>query len=134
LAHAAGHRLRAEVQLHPERLEDVGAAALGGGRAVAVLDHRHARGGHHDRGHGGDVHRAGPVAAGADDVHRVTVDAHQPRVLEHAAGQAVEFGGGGHLDLHGDAEGGDLGAGGVVGHDLVHHPCGVGGAQVAPVG
>lgn len=38
LPDAAGHLVGTEIDLHPERLEDVRPAALGGRRPVSVLD------------------------------------------------------------------------------------------------
>src|SRR3546814_2367373 len=56
------------LDVHPQRLQHVAGAALGGGGAVAVLGDRHAAGRHHELAGGGDVIAAGAVAAGAADV------------------------------------------------------------------
>ena len=90
LGDAARHLVGPEIDAHPERLERVGPARQRRRGPVAVLDHRYARGGHHDRGHGGQVHGVGAVTAGADHVDGVVADRggrHPARVLEHDVGQ-----------------------------------------------
>src|SRR5690606_29093605 len=80
--------------------------------------------------HGGDVHRLGAVAAGADDVDRGAghVD-HVGVVVERpdAAGDLLD-----RLALgpQGHRETGDLRVGGLTAHDQVHRPGGVVGRQV----
>jgi len=136
LGEAAGDLFRPQVDAHPERLEGVGAAGQRGRRPVAVLDHRHARGRHHDRGHGGQIDRVHPVAAGANDVDRVVGDRserHRTGVVEHHAGQFADFVGRRALHLHRHRERRDLGRLGRAGHDLVHRPGGLTAQQVLPV-
>ena len=70
LVEAPLHQLDGRIDAHAERLEHVGAAAAPAGGAVAVLGHRDAAGRDHQRGHGGDVERPRPVAAGATGVDR----------------------------------------------------------------
>ena len=59
---------RRQIDFYSERLQDIRAAGLRGDGAVAVLGHGHAGGGAQDGGGRGNVERAQPVAARADDV------------------------------------------------------------------
>ena len=79
-----------QVDAHAERFQRVRAAGQRRRGPVAVLDHRDAAGGHHDRRHRGQVDRVDAVAAGTDHVDGVGTDrlGGQPAaVLQHHVGQ-----------------------------------------------
>ncbi len=63
------HLRRGQVDLHPQGLQHVGAAALAAGGPVAVLGHLEAGPGHDEGRGGGDVEGGGAVAAGPAGVH-----------------------------------------------------------------
>ena len=91
---ASGDIIRAELDFHAERLEDVGAAAAAGSRAVAVLGHPEAgAGGDESRGRR-DIETTRTVAARADDIDDRSVDVHGRRMAAHGAGQTGDFLGG----------------------------------------
>ena len=128
LGHTAGHLIGAQVDPDSQCLEHVGAATRRRRGPVAVFDHRHTGGRHHDRGHRRDVHGVGAIAAGANDVDGVCTDdigGHPAGVAQHGVCQLADLGGGGALHLHRHAEGGDLRGCRVAGHDLVHRPLGL---------
>jgi len=128
LGHTASHLLGTQVDPDPERLEHVSPTARRRCRPVAVFDHRHARGCHHDRGHRRDVHGIGAIAAGAHDVNGLGADdigRHPAGVKQHRVGQLADLGGSRALHCHRHAEGGDLRWRRIAGHDLVHHPPGL---------
>jgi len=125
LGNAARHLLGAEIDPNPQCFKHVGAATSRRRRPIAVFDHRHPGRRHHDRGHGGQVHRIGPIAAGPDDIDGVGADhigRHPPRMGQHGVGQFTHLGGRRALHLHRHAEGGDLSRRCRPGHDLVHRP------------
>ena len=68
LLHAAGHRVRAELDGHAELGQQVGRATRRRGRPVAVLAHGHAHGRGHQGGQRRHVDRVAAVATRADDV------------------------------------------------------------------
>ena len=68
LLHGAAQFFGRRGQVDPERGQQVGAAAFRGDAAVAVLHHRHAGAGQHQRHQAGDIESAHVVAARADDV------------------------------------------------------------------
>ena len=116
-----GALFRGQGNVDSQRLQHVGGAALGGGRAVAVLGDRNAAGGHHKGRGGGDIEGVGPVAAGADNLQRVQVVEQPDTVGAHGGGAGGDLIDG--LPLHGQRgeEGGHLDRAGLAAHDLVHH-------------
>ena len=126
---------RRDVDGHAQRLEDVGAAAPAGRRAVAVLGHRDAGAGGDERRRRGDVEGAGAVAAGAAGVEDdVGVDVDLLGELGHGARHADDLLGGLALDAQRAEEGGRLGFAGTAAHDLEQHAAGLVLAQVAAAG
>jgi len=128
LANTGSHLIRWHTQVNAQGLEYIGAAAMRGDGAVAMLGHRNAGCGHHKAGGGRDVETARTIAAGTDDVH------------QHLTGGGIDAGvdKGGffthHLDRTDDlidglafhAQPGDersnLSSGRLTAHDLLHHP------------
>ena len=126
LGDAAAHLRRGEVDGDAERLEHVGAAALAGRRAVAVLGHRDAGAGGHEGRRGRDVEGAGAVAAGAAGVEdHVGVDLDLLGELAHGARHADDLRRGLALDAQGAEKGGRLGVAGAAAHDLEQHAAGL---------
>src|SRR5690606_37942662 len=70
------------------------------------------------------------VATGADDVDRRAVHLEAVGVLEHHRGQTGHLRDGLALAAQGGEEGGQLGRGGLAGHDAVHDPGGVAAGEV----
>ena len=135
LGDAAAHVLRGEVDVHAERLEHVGAAALAGRRAVAVLGDGDAGAGGDQRGRGGDVEGAGAVAAGAAGVEDdVGVHVDLLGQLAHGARHADDLLGRLALDAQRAEEGARLGLAGPAAHDLEQHGARVLLREVAPGG
>src|SRR5690606_6277303 len=130
LGDAAGHGVRFEHGGDPERLQHIGRAALRRRRPVAVLDHRRPRGRGDDRAHRGDVHRAGAIATGADDVHRRSGDVEPPSVGQHAVGHAHDLVRCLALGAQPHGQRGDLRRRRLAGHHLVHRPRRLARAQV----
>ncbi|AGZ53968.1 hypothetical protein MKAN_02860 [Mycobacterium kansasii ATCC 12478] len=132
---AAHHLIGIQVDAHPERFQGVGSPRQRRCRPVAVFDHGHTGGGHHDGRHRGQVDRIDPVATGTDDIDGVIrngVGRHRARVVEHHAGQFGDFLRGGHLHRHRHRERGDLRRPRRAGHDLIHGPGRLAPRQVAP--
>jgi hypothetical protein len=73
---ALGDGFWLEVDVDAQRLQHVGAAALAGHAAPAVLADLGARSRRHEHRAGGDVERVRAVAAGAHDVHQVRAVGH----------------------------------------------------------
>ena len=71
---------------------------------VAVLGDVRARARHHQRGDGGDIERAGAVAAGAAGVDHVCAGVDHDHALAHGAGEAGQFGRGLAFHLQRDQE------------------------------
>ena len=91
-------------------------------------------GGRDDRGGGGDVQRAGSVAAGSDDVDDVAAGRlHGKDVLAHRLRAAGDLVGRLSLGAQRDQESGDLGLRRLSGHDPGHHLARLLAAQAAPV-
>lgn len=141
LGEAAYHLLGPQVDAHTQLLERVGSAGQRGCRAVAVLDHGHPAGRHHDGGHRRQIHRVGPVAARTDDVDGIRADLRtlgipgkRDRVRQHGVGQLADLVGGRALHPHRHPEGRDLCRGGRPRHDLVHGPGRLPRRQVTAVG
>ena len=114
---------RTEVDDHTERLEDVGRTTLRRRGAPTVLCNTRACGGCDQRGHRGDVHRAGTVATGSTGVDDGSVDATQVDSLgeaQHRANQCGKLGGGLALGTQRHREPGDLRVGGLAGEDRGH--------------
>ncbi len=138
VGNAAGYLVRPQVERQAEVFQQVRSPAEGRGGAVAVLDHPYSGAGHHDCRHGGDVHRVGPVPAGADHVHRVARagraehagQVHPDRRAQHGLHQSGYLAGGLTLGPQCHRERGDLHRGGVTGHHLAHCPGGVSGTQL----
>ena len=91
LVHARGDACRAKVDLHAERLEHVGAAALTRRRAVPVLRHVTARARDDDRADGRDVDAVRPIAPRADDVDRAVVNDDAKRVRTERTREARDL-------------------------------------------
>ena len=128
VADAARHLGRRKVQIDAGGLEHVGAAALAGGGAIAVLGNVGAGRRGHDRRRGGNVEALGAAAAaGAAGVHQV-------RHVDVDLGRYGPHGGGGTgyllhrlaLGLEANEHGGDLRWRGFAGHDGVEHRSGLG--------
>ena len=122
-ADAASNAFGAEIDDHAERLEHVGRAALRRSRASTVFCDARAGRGRDQRGHGGDVHRAGAIATGTTRVDDRTVDAREIDALreaQHGAHQRGELGGGLALRTKRDRESGDLRVGGLAREDRCH--------------
>ena len=109
LVDAAGHPGRAELDVHAERLEEVGGAAGRRRRPVAVLGHPGAGAGGHEGGQGRDVDAARPVAAGAAGVEQRPGDVDPLGVGQHRADEGGHLGRRLPLGPQGDGEAGDLG-------------------------
>ena len=121
LLDARGHLLRRQVDARAQRLEHVGRARAPGGRAVAVLGHRHPRPGGHERRGGGHV-EGGPPAAGAGGVHQArAVGGHGHGQVAHGARHAGQLADGLALGPERDQQRGGLDLGGAALHDLVQH-------------
>ena len=115
------------LNVHPQRLQAVGRAALGRGGTVAVLGRLDPAGRGHQRRGGGDVEALCPVAAGADDLQHVHARIDLDGVVAHGGGAPGNLIGGfgfGALGGKGGQERGVLGEGGFAAHDLVHHGIG----------
>ena len=122
-AHAARHTVGPEVDHHAERLEHVDRTALRRRGAAAVLGDASTGRRGDDRGHGGHVHRAGTVTAGAAGVDQRRLDVGEVDVvgeLEHRAHEGGELPGGLALGAQPDREGRDLGVGRVTREDDRH--------------
>ena len=131
LGDAAAHLGRGDVDGDAQRLEHVGAAALAGGRAVAVLGHGDAGAGGDDGGGGRDVEGPGVVAAGAAGVEdHVGVHLDLLGQRAHGARHADDLLGGLALDAQGAEEGGRLRVAGAAAHDLEQHVAGLVLAEV----
>ncbi len=91
LLDAVGDSGRAEVDGNAERLQHVGRARPRGGSSAAVLADPAARPGYYAGGHGRDVDRPRPVAAGAARVDEIAADLDQLRVLEHRRDEAGQL-------------------------------------------
>ena len=76
-----------EVDTHAEFLEDVRRAAHRRRGSIAVLGHRNAASRNDDRGHGGDVERAGAVSAGSARVDDRLRWMDLVRELQHRLGE-----------------------------------------------
>ena len=125
--------LRALLDVHPQGLQAVRRAALGGGRPVAVLGHLHAACRRHQAGGGGDIEAVGVVAAGAHDLKDLHARVHLGGVVPHGGGAAGDLVGGlrpGALGGEGRQERGVLGGSGLAAHDLVHDGVGLVVGQV----
>ena len=104
-----------------ERLEEIGAAASAGHRAVAVLGDLDAAGGDHERRHGRDVERVRAIAAGAAGIEDVGVLPRQPgRPRAHGPREADDLGRTLALHRQRDQEPGNLRRLRAAFHDLVH--------------
>ena len=109
------------LEVDPERLQHVGRARGRAGGAVPVLRDRGARRRGDERRGGGDVERAGAVAAGADDVdHGGALRRHGNDVLAHGRGEPGDLVGGLALRAQRDEEPGDLGGRRLAVHDRAH--------------
>ena len=125
-----GRLLGREVDRHAERFEQVGRARARRGRAVAVLGHRGAAGSGDERRRGGDVERAGAIAAGARRVDQVVARRpHGDDVRAHRASRADELVDRLALGAQRHEQARDLGRVGLAAHHERDHFLGVPGAQ-----
>ena len=121
------------LDVHAQRFQTVGSAALGGRGPVAVLGHLHAACRCHQRRGGGDVEAVGVVAAGANDLKDIHAGVHLGGVVAHGGGAARNFVRGLSLGALGGKRRQKscvLGRSGLAAHDLVHHGIGFVVAQV----
>ena len=125
---AAPHLLRRDFKLHASGFEHVGAAALAGHAAVAVLGDVSAGGGGHEGRGGGDVEALRPTAAaGAAGVHEVRhVHLHLGGDGAHGGGGAGDLCGGFAAGGKGGEDAADLGGCGFAGEDEVEDGGGLG--------
>lgn len=92
-----------------------------------MFGHPQPGGGGHESAGGGNVEGAGPVAAGAHDVHqrpaaRRAVAGHRGGLGPHHLGRPADLLQALALHAQGDEQGPDLGRGGLALHDLIHGP------------
>ncbi len=81
--HTLCHLLWSQVQIGPERHEDIGRSALAAGRPVAVLGHFYPAGRNHKSGCCGDIEGVLAVPSGAAGVHQHFVFILSDRNAEH---------------------------------------------------
>ena len=125
--------VRIERDVHPQRLEHIGAPASAGCGAVSMLGHRDPRTRRHQGSGRGDVERPRPVATGAAGIDRTGRELERCRMRPHRLDEA------GHL-LDGfapgpqrDQQAGELPRGDFTGHDLVHDVTRLIAAQRGPL-
>ncbi len=129
---AGGRRLRRQLDLAAERLEDVGGAAGARNRAVAVLGDARARAGGDERRGGADVERSARVAAGAARIEQRAGDRDAQRLLTHGARHADDLVDGLAFHAQRDDERAELRGCGLARHDLIHAGGGLVLGEVAP--
>jgi hypothetical protein len=128
-----GHGLGREREVDPERGEYVRRPRGRARRPVAVLDDGDTGCRGHERRHRRHVHRAEPVAAGADDVEHRRVDAQRESGLEDGVAEADDLVDRFALGPQCDQESAQLRRRRGTGHDLPHRPRGLRDAQIASV-
>ena len=134
-AQAAFHHRRRQFNADAQGLQHIGAAAVAGGGAVAVLGHGEAGAGHYESGGGGNVKGAFAVAAGAAGINGdAGRGGNGQRLFPHHGGKAGDFRRGFALDGQGGEIGAQLGGGSRAVHNGAHHGDGIVHRQRAPGG
>ena len=116
--HAARHTHGADLDGHPQRLQDVGRPDRRRGRTPPVLADRHPAPGDHQRGQGGHIDTAQAVTAGPHQIdHRIGADGQVEGHggLHHGPRQPGHLFGGLALGMQEGEEGADLGRRGLAG-------------------
>jgi hypothetical protein len=114
--------LRFQVDLHPQRFKDVGRAAFGGGRAVAMLGHRYAGPRHHERYGGRYIKCAMAVAAGSAQVDGVCGGGDRAHAGAHRPDRAHDLRHGGAARRLRGEEGNKIGVTDGAAHDGLERP------------
>src|SRR5206468_1766524 len=129
LAHALGDAVGPQIDLDPERLEHVRAAAPAGCRAVAVLRDPPTRTGDDERGDRGDVDAVRAIATGPDDVDRAVFDHDAQRVRAERARESRDLVGGLAADVQRREERAELRRGRLTGYHGPHRRLRLGSGQ-----
>ena len=129
LPHALGDAVGPQIDLDPERLEHVRAAAPAGCRAVAVLRDPPTRTGDDERGDRGDVDAVRTIATGPDDVDRAVFDHDAQRIRAERARESRDLVGSLAPDVQRREERAELRRGRLTGHHGPHRRLRLGSGQ-----
>ena len=125
--------VRIERDIHPERLEHIGAPASARRRTVSVLGHRDPRTRRDQGSRGGDIEGPGAVAPGAAGIDRTGRELERCRMRPHRLDEAGHLLDGFAPSPQRDQQAGELPRGDLTGHDLVHDVTRLIAAQRGPL-
>ena len=118
---ATFHGVRRQFDPHAQGFQHVGAAAVPGSGAVAVLGDGETGSGNHESRGGGDVEGAFAIPAGAAGVNGLVLNADAQGLFAHHGGKAGDLLRGFALEGEGGQVRTELGRGRLALHDLAHY-------------